>query len=132
MRTMSMNCGVMTRRQGQRKGTRRKTRRRLKSKNPQHVDVVKVIKGLVPPNSNFAKIATSVPEASATKPTPADEADMNKSEDIIVVEKQTHQESAGFGKAECDGVEKSKTDSVIKNNELTGRQINKVLDVAYE
>jgi hypothetical protein len=103
-------------------------------KTPEYIDAVKVIKGLVPPNGNFAKITKAAP--AETKPSPADEADMKKSEDKKEDKKpKKQQESAGISKAERDELEKLKTDIVNKKKELkdsgmTGGQINKDADVA--
>jgi len=106
----------------------------MSKKTPQYIDAVKVIKGLVPPNGNFAKITKA--EAVAAKPTPADEADMKKAEDKKEDKKpKKQQESAGISKAERDELEKLKTDILTKKKELkdsgmTGGQINKDPDVA--
>jgi len=103
-------------------------------KTPQYIDAVKVIKGLVPPNGNFAKITKA--EAVAESPSPADEADMKKANDKKDEKKpKKKEESAGISKAERDELEKLKTDIVTKKKELkdggmTGGQINKDPDVA--
>merc|ERR1712217_341881 len=96
--------------------------------DPKYIDACKVVKGLQPPNGNFA---TKEEKAAPTKeeaPQAADAKADAKSEKEKKAPKKT--ESAGISKAERDELEKLKTQIIDRKKELkeggmSGGQINK-------
>merc|ERR1712050_796563 len=110
-------------------GTAKEKEKAALKVDPKYIDACKVVKGLQPPNGNFA---TKEEAAAPIKEEAPQAAAEEKADDKPGKEKKAPKkmESAGISKAERDELEKLKTQIIDRKKELkdggmSGGQINK-------